>query len=36
MGVWRHLQQPHRLANLQVSLEEYLPAAMEAGIFFVN
>jgi hypothetical protein len=36
MGVWRHLQQPHRLANLQVSLEEYLPAAMEAGIFFIN
>ena len=36
MGVWRHLQQPQRLANLQAGLEEYLPAAMEAGIFFIN
>jgi hypothetical protein len=36
MGVFQHLLQPQRLANLRASLEEYLPANMEAGIFFVN
>jgi len=36
MGVWRFLQQPHRLSNLENSLVEYLPAAMKAGIFFIN
>jgi hypothetical protein len=36
MGVFRHLFQPQRLANLRASLDEYLPANMEAGIFFVN
>jgi hypothetical protein len=36
MGVFRHLQQPQREANLRAGLEEYLPANMEAGIFFIN
>lgn len=36
MGVFQHLHQPQREANLRASLEEYLPANMEAGIFFVN
>lgn len=36
MGVFQHLFQPHREANLRTSLDEYLPANMEAGIFFVN
>jgi hypothetical protein len=36
MGVFQHLHQPQREANLQASLEEYLPANMEAGIFFIN
>jgi hypothetical protein len=36
MGVFQHLHQPQREANLRASLEEYLPANMEAGIFFIN
>jgi hypothetical protein len=36
MGVFQHLHQPQREANLRASLDEYLPANMEAGIFFVN
>jgi hypothetical protein len=36
MGVFQHLQQPQRVANLRASLDEYLPANMEAGIFFIN
>ncbi|MCA3624588.1 MAG: hypothetical protein IOC52_10475 [Methylobacterium sp.] len=31
MGVWCHLKQPQRLANLQLRLEEYLPFGLEAG-----
>jgi hypothetical protein len=36
MGVFKHLLQPQRMANLKANLDEYLPANMEAGIFFVN
>lgn len=36
MGVFHHLKQPLRLANLRAGLEEYLPASMEAGIFFMD
>jgi hypothetical protein len=36
MGVFQHLLQPQRVANLRTNLDEYLPANMEAGIFFVN
>jgi hypothetical protein len=36
MGVFQHLQQPQRVANLCASLDEYLPAGMEAGIFFLS
>jgi hypothetical protein len=36
MGVFQHLLQPQRVANLRTNLEEYLPANMEAGIFLVN
>lgn len=33
MGVFHHLQQPQRIANLRVALDEYLPFGLEAGIF---
>lgn len=36
MGVFCKLQQPHRLANLQIALNEYLRFGLEAGIFFVT
>jgi hypothetical protein len=36
MGVFSHLQQPQRLANLRVALEEYLRFGLEAGIIFVT
>ncbi|RMH81602.1 MAG: hypothetical protein D6681_18005 [Calditrichaeota bacterium] len=36
MGVFGFLQQPHRLANLRVSLEEYLRVGLEAGIFLAT
>ena len=36
MGAFRFLQQPHRLANLRVTLEEYLRLGLEAGIFPVT
>jgi hypothetical protein len=36
MGVFSMLQQPQRLKNLQVALEEYLRFGLEAGIFFVT
>ena len=32
MGVFHHLYQPQRLANLQVRLDEFLPARMDVGI----
>jgi hypothetical protein len=36
MGVFSHLKQPQREANLRVALEEYLRFGLEAGIFFVT
>ncbi len=36
MGAFCLLQQPQRLKNLQVALEEYLRFGLEAGIFFVT
>lgn len=36
MGVFHHLQQPQREANLRTSLEEYLRVGLEAGIFYVT
>lgn len=36
MGVFHHLQQPQREANLRASLEEYLRVGLEAGIFYVT
>lgn len=36
MGVFSHLKQPQREANLRASLEEYLRFGLEAGIFFVT
>ncbi len=36
MGVFHHLQQPQREANLSASLEEYLRVGLEAGIFYVT
>ena len=36
MGVFHHLQQPQREANLSASLDEYLRVGLEAGIFYVT
>jgi hypothetical protein len=36
MGVFHDLYQPQRLANLDARLDEYSPAGMDAGIFFIN
>lgn len=36
MGVFHHLQQPQREANLRASLDEYLRVGLEAGIFYVT
>ena len=36
MGVFSLLQQPQRLKNLEIALEEYLRFGLEAGIFFVT
>jgi hypothetical protein len=36
MGAWAFLEQPHREANLRRALDEYLPASLEAGVFFVT
>jgi len=36
MGVFHHLQQPQREANLRASLEEYMRVGLEAGIFYVT
>jgi len=36
MGVFSHLKQPQREANLRTSLEEYLRFGLEAGFFFVT
>jgi hypothetical protein len=34
MGVFHHLYQPQRAANLRARLEEFTPAGMEAGIIY--
>jgi hypothetical protein len=36
MGVFSHLKQPQREANLRASLNEYLRFGLEAGIFYVS
>jgi hypothetical protein len=36
MGAFRHLRQPQREENLRVSLDEYLPAGLSAGIIRVT
>jgi hypothetical protein len=36
MGVFQHLKQPQREANLRASLAEYLRVGLEAGIFSVT
>jgi len=36
MGVYHDLFLPQREANLRTRLDEYTPAGMDAGIFFVN
>jgi len=36
MGVYHDLFHPQREANLRTRLDEYTPAGMDAGIFFVN
>jgi hypothetical protein len=36
MGVFSHLKQPQREANLRTSVEEYLRLGLEAGFFFVT
>jgi hypothetical protein len=36
MGVFNHLQQPQREANLRAALEEYLRFGLEAGLFYVT
>ncbi len=36
MGAYHDLFQPQREANLKQRLEEYTPAGMDVGIFFVN
>jgi hypothetical protein len=36
MGAFCKLQQPQRLANLQIALDEYLRFGLEAGIFFAT
>lgn len=36
MGVFHHLYQPQRAANLHARLEEYTPAGMDAGIIYAS
>jgi hypothetical protein len=36
MGVFHHLYQPQREANLRARLDEYTPAGIEAGIIFAS
>lgn len=36
MGAFNFLQQPQRLANLHVALNEYLPLGLEAGTFYTT
>jgi len=36
IGVFHHLYQPQRAANIQIMLEEFLPLGLDAGIFHVT
>lgn len=36
MGVFCHLKQPQRAANLRLRLQEYLPFGLEAGLIYVT
>lgn len=36
MGVFHHLHQPQRAANLRTRLNEYTPAGVDAGVIFEN
>ena len=36
MGVWCHLKQPQRAANLQLRLDEYLPFGLTAALIPVT
>ena len=36
MGVFSHLKQPQREANLRAGLDEYLRVGLDAGIFYVT
>lgn len=36
MGVFHHLKQPQREANLRAALDEYLRFGLEAGLFYVT
>lgn len=36
MGVFSHLKQPQREANLRAALDEYLRFGLEAGIFYIT
>ena len=36
MGVWHHLYEPQREANLAMRLEEHVPAGVDAGIIFAS
>lgn len=36
MGVYAHLRQPQRAANLRTRLEEYLPFGLEPGLIYVT
>lgn len=36
MGVFQHLLQPQRAANLNGCLDQYLPVDLEAGIFYIS
>ena len=36
MGVYAHLKQPQREANLRTRLGEYLPFGLEAGVIYVT
>ncbi len=36
IGVFSHLYQPQREANIQIMLEEFLPLGLEAGVFHVT
>ena len=36
MGVWCHLKQPQRAANLRQRLDEYLPFGLDPGLIYVT